>query len=196
MKKKALLVLFYVTSYACFTQSVKVTPIFIDDSFDSVSLSKLHDATKILQNVFNSEQFRTEMLASDFRVGAYKLKGSDIYEILMTGKNNYNNSPPDGSIDLRLKVFDEYFGFGNFGVTDMDNRVTRTHRCFILHNDLKCYVSHLAHEYMHQIGFYDERTWRFGTKTKSVPYMVGDIVDKLIGNNLLCAAKDMKCSKQ
>jgi hypothetical protein len=48
---------------------------------------------------------------------------------------------------------------------------------------------------MHEIGFLDDRTWAFGTKTKSVPYKIGNIIDTLIGNTTPCIAKDETCTK-
>ena len=176
-------------------QRIKVNPIKVDSSFDEASLTKLDEAVKILDSIYNSEPFAQAVLNTDFNVGNFGLTNNQILELIRSGADNYKDKPKDYSIDLRVKVFNEYFGHGNFGITDMATRVTRTHRCYILHNDVKCYVSHLAHEYIHEIGFYDNKTWLFGTKTKSVPYKIGNIVDALIGNRNPCVAKDETCSK-
>lgn len=175
-------------------QRVKVNAIQVDISFDLASLARLNVAVKVLDSIFNSEEFAREVLHTEFNVGNFGLKNYQILELIKSGVDNYKDKPKDYSIDIRVKVFNEYFGYGNFGITDMDTRITRTHRCYILHNDVKCYISHLAHEYMHQIGFYDDKEWLFGTKTKSVPYKIGNIVNKLIGNVTPCLAKDETCS--
>lgn len=174
-------------------QRVKVNAIQVDSSFDQASLAKLNEAVKILDSIFNSEEFAQAVCHTEFNVGNYNLKNYQILELIRSGADNYKDKPKDYSIDIRVKVFNEYFGHGNFGITDMNTRVTRTHRCYILHNDIKCYISHLAHEYMHQIGFYDKRYRGVGTKTKSVPYKIGNIVDTLIGNTNPCLAKDETC---
>jgi len=174
----------------------KVKVIKVDESFDEQSLKILESAITELERVINSEDFKKEVLNAKLKVGNKKLSNMQIYDLIMSGENSRMKEPKDYSVDLRLKVFDEYFGYGNFGVTNMSTRVTRTHRCFILENNIKCYISHLAHEYMHQIGFVDKKTWIFGTKTKSVPYKIGNIIDKLIGNDSFCRAKDKTCRKE
>lgn len=197
MKKLLILTtLFLIISYLSFAQQrVKVNAIQVDSSFDQVSLSKLNEAVKILDIIFNSEEFARDVSHTEFSVGNFGLENYQILELIKSGADNYIGKPKDYSIDIRVKVFNEYFGHGNFGITDMGTRVTRTHRCYILKNDVKCYISHLAHEYMHEIGFYDNKTWLLGTKTKSVPYKIGNIVDKLIENATPCIAKDETCTQ-
>jgi len=185
--------LFIQSSYG--QQRVKVQAIQVDSSFDNASLLKLQDAVKVLDSIYNSEAFAQAVLHTEFNVGNFGLSNSQILELIRSGADNYKDRPKDYSNDIRVKLFNEYFGHGNFGITDMNTRVTRTHRCYILHNDVKCYISHLGHEYMHQIGFYDERTWFAGTKTKSVPYKIGNIIDALIDNPTHCLAKDETCTK-
>lgn len=188
----ALVMLFTITySHA----QVKVNAIKIDDSFDSTSDEILDNSIKELELVFNSNEFKRMVLAENFKVGNYGLSSTEIYDLIISGKDNYINKPQDNSIDIRVKLFDNYAGHGNFGYTDMQTRITRTHRCYVLQNSVKCYTSHLAHEYMHQIGFYDNRTWLFGKKTQSVPYKIGRIIDKLIKNDAKCLAKSENCLK-
>lgn len=185
--------LVFKTSYG--QQKVKVNAIQIDRSFDSASLLKLQEAVNVLDSIYNSELFAQAVLHTDFNVGNFELTNYQILELIRSGADNYKGKPKDYSIDLRVKLFDEYYGHGNFGMTDVNTGVTSTHRCFILHNDVKCYISHLGHEYMHEIGFLDEKTHVFGTKTKSVPYKIGNIIDTLIGNTALCIAKNELCTK-
>lgn len=169
----------------------------MDDSFDSLSLKKLNKAVFLLEEAFNSAEFAKRVSETKFKVGAYGLSSAQILELIKSGKDNYINAAGDSSIDLRIKVFNEYAGYGNFGFTDMVTRITRTHRCYIHYNDVKCYASHLAHEYLHQIGFYDKKTFilGLGTKTKSVPYKIGGIVDDIIGNTVHCVAQQRTCEK-
>lgn len=178
-------------------QRVKINPI-PDNSFDSVTKLKLYEAVAILDTVINSEDFANRVLETNFNVGNFGLTNKEILEVIKSGMDNYKDKPKDYSIDLRLKVFDEYFGYGNFGVTNMNTRVTRTHRCFILYNNVKCYVAHLSHEYMHQIGFYDTKSWNGvkHTKTNSVPYKIGRIVNNIIKNKEFCSAKNQTCKPQ
>src|SRR6478735_6178461 len=141
MKKLSVIILacflVFKTSYG--QQRVNVNAIQVDSSFDSASLLKLQEAIKILDNIYNSEAFAQAVLHTDFNVGNFELTNYQILELIRSGADNYKDKPKDYSIDLRVKLFDEYFGHGNFGITDMNTRVTRTHRCYILHNDVKCY---------------------------------------------------------
>lgn len=192
--KLVLIILALFCSLISFSQ-VRVQEVKVDESFDAESSAILDTSIRELEQVFNSEEFKQMVLNETFDVGNFNLSSEDIYELIISGKDNYIDKPEDNSIDIRVRVFDKYAGSGNFGFTDMKTRITRTHRCYILKNSQKCYTSHLAHEYMHQIGFYDKRTWFFGKKTSSVPYKIGRIVDELIENDAKCFAKKETCSK-
>ncbi|MCW3074260.1 MAG: hypothetical protein JWP69_1329 [Flaviaesturariibacter sp.] len=192
-------VAFFLVATACVsglqTQRVRVVPVRVDSSFDSQSLAKLEQAVRLLDSVINSPAFESRVLSTSFSVGTHGLSAGAILDLIRSGKDNYTGKPADGTIDLRLAVYDRYAGGGEFGVTGMTTRITSTYRCYILQNSVRCYVSHLAHEYMHQIGFYDERTWLFGTKTHSVPYKIGNIVDDLLNNDNSCLAQHDTCPK-
>jgi hypothetical protein len=194
MKNKLLLITLIILYSALSYSQVEVQAIKIGDSFDPKSSVFLETAIQELKQVFNSEEFKLTVLNESFKVGNYELSSLEIFELILSGKDNYINKPEDNSIDIRVKVFDKYAGSENFGFTDMNTRITRTHRCYIFYNSQKCYTSHLAHEYMHQIGFYDKRTWLFGKKTESVPYKIGRIIDRLIENDAKCSAKKTTCS--
>jgi len=197
MKKYYLILslFFFSTIIVTAQQKVRVNPIVMDDNFDNISLNKLNEAAKILDSVFNSEEFAKQVLATNFKVGNFGLTSADILEVIKSGMDSFANKPKDYSIDIRVTVYDKYKGGDEFGRTNMNTHVTETHRCYILNNDVKCYVSHLAHEYLHEIGFYDERTWVFGKKNKSVPYKIGDIVDTIIKNKKPCYAQHSTCTK-
>lgn len=194
MKKRIILILFTFLFGTLSYAQVNVQAIKMNNSFDSTSSTILDSAIQELEQVFNSEEFKQMVLCETFNVGNYNFSSRDIYKLIVSGKDNYENKPNDNSIDIRVTVFDKYAGSGNFGITNMTSRVTTTHRCYILNNPQKCYTSHLAHEYMHQIGFYDERTWLFGKKTSSVPYKIGRIIDKLINNDAKCFAIKETCT--
>ena len=169
-----------------------------DSTFDLASQQKLQEAAKILELALNSNEFKQMVLDENFNVGNNNLSSEEIYALLVGGQDNYINAEKDGELNFRLSVFDAPFkkkNNDNFGVTNMTTRVTRTHRCFILNNDIKCYASHIMHEYMHQIGFIDKRSFLgLGKKTNSVPYKIGRIVDKLIGNPTSCIAQQGTCT--
>lgn len=188
----SLALLFFSFNIVC-QNITKVRAIKVDSSFDEQSSKILKIAIERLEKIFNSKEFKNEVLKAKLRIGNKGLSNSEIFELIMSGENKHMNESVDFSIDLRLRVFDNYFGSGNFGITNMTTRVTRTHRCFILENNIDCYISHLAHEYMHQIGFIDKRTWFLGKKTKSVPYKIGNIVKKILGSNSSCRAKKKTC---
>lgn len=175
--------------------SVSVTATQLDNSFDSASQAKLNEAISMLSDIFNSEKFAQKILHAQLRFANRSQSRVDIFTMVVTGMNDINSSK-DGAVTIKVKLFDEYAGHGNFGITDMETRETRTHRCYVLNNDVKCYASHLAHEYMHQIGFLDKKRFvLFGTKDRSVPYVVGDIVDELLDNKSKCVAIEQTCNR-
>ena len=196
-KRFSILLLLVYLSVLLSAQSfhLKIT-VVQNDNFDAVSLKKLDSAITILDSVFNSNEFRKELSKINFNVGNRGLTNDEIATMILTGQDDVGE-PQDSSIDLRLRVYDNYKGGNEFGNTGMKTRVTSTHRCYILNNNVECYVSHLAHEYMHQIGFYDVKSWKGfkRTKTGSVPYKVGNLVSRLIKNSSHCVAQHSNCSK-
>jgi len=179
-------------------QQVKVSTILVDSSFDNASLLKLEEATRLLENVFNSEAFAQSVLSEKFSVGHYNLSSEEILEIIRSGMDNYKNAEKDYSIDLRLTIYDSYKGGKEYGNTAMISRITSTHRCYILYNDVTCYASHLAHEYMHEVGFFDVKSWvgLRRTKINSVPYKIGRIVSGLINQANSCPYRSSTCKKE
>lgn len=176
---------------------VRVQPVLVDSSFDAASEVKLHIAVALLDSIYNSEAFAQAVLAETFSVGNYSLSGAAILEIIRSGMDNYKDAEKDYSIDLRVRVYDAYKGGKEYGNTQMNSRITATHRCYILNNDVHCYVSHLAHEYMHEIGFYDVKSWvgLKRTKINSVPYKVGGIVSRIMNKKYQCAYQTSTCKK-
>lgn len=196
MKRTLLLFVSFIFMQSNYAQQrVKVQAIEVDTSFDAVSRAKLQQAVKVLDSILNCEAFAQKVLQTNFKIGNHGLTNTQILELIRSGADNYKDKPKDYSIDIRVAVFDPYAGYGNFGTTNMTTRITSTHRCFILNSEIQCYISHLAHEYMHQIGFYDEKTWALGTKTESVPYKIGNIVKALIGGKAPCVAQKQTCTK-
>lgn len=176
---------------------VTVKPHYMDDSFDDASKLKLKEAVQKLEQVFNSEKFAQLVAAEKFKVGHFNMSAADIYDLIKSGKNNYQGSVADSVIDLKLKLYDKFKGGSEFGRTMMSSRITETHRCYVLENSVDCYVVHLAHEYMHQIGFSDIRSLRaLFKKTSSVPYKIGDIVRDCLGTTDHCEAKKSTCKKE
>jgi hypothetical protein len=170
----------------------------LNDSFDAVSEQRLNNSMQSLQEIFNSDEFKVLVRAADLSVGNRNLTNVQILQLILSGANNYKNAAPDGVIEFPVRVFDKYKGWGNFGTTFMkpsNARITETHRCYILNNSPECYTAHLAHEYMHLIGFTDKRDGWFGPKTNAVPYRIGNIVEELLGGNLGCSAQKTTCSK-
>lgn len=175
-------------------QPVRVNAIIVDSSFDAASLAKLQQACALLDSVFNSQGFEDSVKKEKFNRFSKGKSSAEILEIIQSGMDYYEDKPKDYSIDLRVSLYDKYEGGSEYGRTDMNTRVTSTHRCYVLHNDVKCYVSHLVHEYLHQIGFVDSKhLWQ--KKTGSVPYLIGDIVDKIIRTPGVCPAQKGTCKK-
>ncbi|WP_293304109.1 hypothetical protein [Pedobacter sp. UBA5917] len=198
MKRALFFVLFFAGFFSVVAQQkVSVKPIFIDSSFDSISKVKAYESVKILDSVFNSDAFEELVLAEKFTVGNNSLSSVDILDLIRGGADNFKGSPKDYSIDLRLGVYDAYKGGKEYGNTKMASRITYTHRCYIIKNATRCYASHLAHEYMHEIGFYDVKSWEGVRRTKanSVPYKIGNIVARIIGKPSGCSYQTSTCKK-
>lgn len=184
-------------SIAVAQQQLKIKVIFTDSSFDDASKAKLYQAVALLDSVYNSKAFGELVLAENFNVGNHNLSSADILELVRSGMDNYKGALKDYSMDLRLNVYDFYKGGKEYGNTKMKSRITSTHRCYILKNDFTCYATHLAHEYMHEIGFYDVKSWDGikRIKTNSVPYKIGRIVTKIINKPNKCSYQTTTCKK-
>jgi hypothetical protein len=195
LKALSLSALFFFTLSSSHAQRVHINPILVDSSFDAASLQKLQEACALLDSVLNSPAFADTVRKTRFRRFNRGLTSEQILDVILSGMNDYSRAPKDYSIDLRVSIYDRYKGGSEYGNTNMNKpRVTTTHRCYVLNNDVRCYASHLAHEYMHQIGFVDsERLWQ--KKDGSVPYLINGIVDALLNTPGVCPAQTGVCTK-
>lgn len=162
----------------------KVTPISVENSPSKFSVNitsvnynedqkeKLDKAAKIISDIFNSEEFKKEILVREF-TNSLGLTNLQIYEKLMEGKEALAPETV-GSMDIVVTMYNAPLS-KVVGYTYPDSQTIYTNSKF--HNKYTpCRVaSNLTHEWIHKLGFNHSST----KDSKSVPYSLNEIVEKL-----------------
>lgn len=158
------------------------------NNYDSISLKKLSQAVLLLDSILITDDFRIRVLNAKF-VGTKGKSNQEIYDNLMSGNSKFDSSH-DKTINLYLAVYAKYGGRNELGFTS--GKKTSTHRCFIHKNNVGCLAGHLIHEYMHVMGFSHNRISSEKPKSKTVPYVIGNIVKTML-SAASCPAVKKNC---
>lgn len=169
------------------TASAQIIKVEETKNYDVQSLAKLKIAVQLLDSILATDAFKQNVLNASF-IGTNGRSNQEIYDHLMSGNSKYDNSG-DRTINLYLAAYNKYAGGGELGKTV--GKVTSTHRCFILRNDVRCLARHLIHEYMHVQGYHHYKSQK--PKSKTVPYVIGDMVRTMLAGPFCSAIKD-NCS--
>lgn len=145
--------------------------------YSELERRKLDEAARVMERVFNSREFRDEVLArpgfaDDARTPA------EVYQALRAAKEHYTDAA-DGEVDLnvRLESF-SWFQRHVVGYTTASSDTVTTNRRFFSGYEPAEVAGHLAHEWLHTLGFsHDHAATR--DRPNSVPYALGDLVERL-----------------
>lgn len=167
---------------------------------------KLHDVTdygdhkpfadkaaQTLEDVFNSEEFKNEVLRGQFNA-TKGLTNEELYDKIMTAHEVDGPGGQDGVVDLRartLRIDSDESEWKNpcegstIGVDGAGTGVTAICPQRLVEwskeDDPAALAAHYAHEYMHILGFSHKRALfsTNGWKRKTFVYQIGDIVENL-----------------
>lgn len=143
---------------------------------------KLGEATNLMAKVLNSREFRDAVMNATYagKPGFADEARSprEIYEAIRGAKENFTDAA-DGEVDLNLKLENfSWFQRKVVGYTTPSSDTITTNRRFFGSYEPAEVAGHLAHEWLHKVGFeHDHAATR--DRPYSVPYAVGDLVDKL-----------------
>lgn len=144
--------------------------------------AKLDQATKLIGDVLNSREFRDAVLSNTYagKPGfADETKSpQEIYAAIRAAKENFT-SEADGEVDLNvnLKTF-SWFQRKTVGYTTPDSDTITTNRRFFSGYDAPEVAGHLAHEWLHKLGF-EHDFQATADRPYSVPYKLGDLIERL-----------------
>lgn len=147
----------------------------VDLNYNKEQKLKLGQAQAVLEKIFNSEEYKQEVLKRKFT--STELSPQEIYEKLFAGAEalipavNYQ-------MDLQVRMY--YSWRRTVGYTYPSDMVVHTNSRF--HNSYGvCQVaSNLTHEWTHKMGF----SHASARDSKSVPYAHNDIIEELCPNFL------------
>ena len=129
----------------------------------------------LMEVVYSSLEFRNEVL-NTFMSSREGMSYSEIYKKCLSTVSTYDKVN-DEVIAISVELYNGWQRV--LGKTVMSTGKMYTNRAFlnscIVFNRPWNYAGHLAHERMHTLGFKDLRPM----KTKSVPYVYGNIMSKL-----------------
>jgi hypothetical protein len=156
--------------------------------FSAAEKNKLAQAAGVLERVLNSVEFRDAVLSHRFQgkegyADDSGMTNQQIYDAIRAGKESYDQSA-DGEADfnLDLRTF-SWFQRNVVGyTTESSDTITLNRRFFSNYTPAEV-ASNLCHEWLHKLGFeHDFRST--GRRPHSVPYAIGDLVEKLAAQQL------------
>jgi hypothetical protein len=158
------------------TLAVKVEKI---DGFSGASLEKMQRATQVLQQVVNSETFKSRVINFKNTKGERAfasnkgLSNEQIFEIFMEGRETLQ---PDtaGVMNFYLSLYNAWWS-RVIGWTNGDINTININWKFFKNFQPNEVAGNLAHEWTHKIGF-DHTS---AAEHDSAPYAIGYIVDEL-----------------
>lgn len=155
--------------------------------YTATEQTKLREATGLMEKVFNSREFRDAVLSSQhdgkpgFADDARSPK--EIYEAIRAAKENFTEAA-DGEVDLNLSLKSlSWFNRNVVGYTTPSSDTITTNRRFFSNYDSAEVAGHLAHEWLHKLGFEHDHA-STADRPHSVPYAVGDLVERLAKGTL------------
>lgn len=150
--------------------------------YSDVERRKLDQATTLMARVLNSREFKDAVLSSTFggRPGfaSDTRTPAEVYATIRAAKER-STGAADGEVDLnvRLESF-SWFQRHVVGYTTPGSDTITTNRRFFAGYEPAEVAGHLAHEWLHAIGF--EHDFRAtAQRPSSVPYEVGELVERL-----------------
>jgi hypothetical protein len=156
-------------------------------------------AANALEDVLNSEEFRTQMLSLRY-LRTNGLTNQQLYETIMKAHEKQGQGGVDGMVDLRVRTLRidsdeaewkdncEYNPLTRIRTIGIDgNKDGITAICpqvlneWAKENNIAELAGHYAHEYMHILGF-SHYKWgsRQKWREKTFVYMIGNLVSDLI----------------
>ncbi len=150
--------------------------------FTTEESEKLDQAVEILGKVFNSPEFKQQILAyAEYQGGFANTEGltnQQIFDKIMAGAENFAPTA-DHEMDLDVEIRNlGWFQRNVVGYTTPDTSVITSNRRFFDNYTPSEIAGNLAHEWMHKIGF-DHDFNATARRPYSVPYAVGDLVESL-----------------
>jgi hypothetical protein len=145
-------------------------------------LERIHQSFDVIEAVINSEEFRNEVISFKGKNGKgytanNNLTNEQIYDFLMTGKElvGGENSRNEMNFDIKRHYF-RWLRKSVIAETDPGrNNVIRVSEWFYWDFEVHQISGNLTHEWIHLMGFYHANA----NDTDSVPYAVGDIMERL-----------------
>jgi hypothetical protein len=146
-----------------------------------------HRAAQLLEDVLNSDEFKTEVLKGRFN-STQGLTNLQLYQKIMTAHEEEGPGGQDGVVDLRVRILriesDEsrwkkpcdrrtigVDGAGTGTTAICPQKLIK----WATDGRTEYLAAHYAHEYIHILGFHH----KVAPKTESFVYQVGDIVERL-----------------
>ncbi len=148
---------------------------------------KLQDAARVLGEVLNSRQFRDAVLSATFagRPGFADEARSpqEVYAAVRAAHESFE-AAPDGEVDLNLHLKNfSVFHRSVVGYTTAGSDTITTNRRFFSSYTPAEVAGHLAHEWLHKLGFEHDHA-ATADRPHSVPYALGELVERLAAGPL------------
>lgn len=143
---------------------------------------KLHEAAGLMEKVLNSVEFRDAVLGASHRgrpgFADDARSPQEIYAAVRAAHESFE-AAPDGEVDLNLHLKNfSVFHRNVVGYTTAGSDTITTNRRFFSGYAPAEVAGHLAHEWLHKLGFEHDHA-STADRPHSVPYALGDLVERL-----------------
>lgn len=144
--------------------------------------AKLDQATTLLANVLNSQQFKDAVLAARFDgkpgFASDDRSPAEVYATIRAAKESFTDQA-DGVVNMNLELRDlSWFQRHVVGYTTPGSDTLTTNRRFYSGMDAAEIAGHLGHEWLHSVGFEHDFN-ATARRPSSVPYEVGELIERL-----------------
>lgn len=145
--------------------------------YSATEQQKLGKATQLMEKVLNSREFRDAVVNHPGFADEAR-SPQDIYAAIRAAKENFTEAA-DGEVDLNLDLRNlSWFSRNVVGYTTAGSDTITTNRRFFSGFEPNELAGHLAHEWLHKLGFEHDHG-RTAERPNSVPYAIGDLVEQL-----------------
>ena len=150
--------------------------------YTAAERQKLDGATKLMADVLNSREFRDAVFGAEFAgkpgFASDTRSPQEVYATIRAAKENYTDGA-DGEVDLNLKLENfSWFQRHTVGYATESSDTLTTNRRFFSGFDQNEVAGHLAHEWLHKLGF-EHDFQSTARRPDSVPYELGELVERL-----------------
>jgi hypothetical protein len=183
--KKIFVILLLLNSVASFANPLKVNVLGLKGA-DGRDEDRIQRALSIINDVVNSEEFRSQILNMKYSIGNRSYAGysqttstpEQVLAKILEATENFSGGEKH-SIDLFLEMY--YERSSTVGYTSPKDKVIHMNRYFHANYTAEEAAGNIFHEWLHKVGFNHSKR-NNAERPHSVPYKLGKLLSQFTGS--------------